>query len=446
MGAVAAGLKRKGFLISGSDEKVYPPMSTFLEAEGVELRAGYRPENLPEEAELVVVGNALSRGNEELEAVLDRKLRYLSLPETLKEFFLRGKRNLVVTGTHGKTTTTSILTHLLEEAGRDPSYLIGGVPRNLAGGARFTDSDFFVLEGDEYDTAFFDKRSKFLHYLPELVIINNIEFDHADIYEDLEAIKLTFRRLVNLIPRSGRLFINGDDPSCLEVAERSLAPVSKIGLGPENDLRIEALVFQAEGTSFRLEGESYFSPLFGEFNARNVAMAITTARAAGLSAEEIRAGLRSFQGVKRRQELRGEVNGVKVIDDFAHHPTAIRECLHAIRQRFQAGRLWAIFEPRSNTMRRKIFEADLAESLAGADGVIISAVENPEKVQAEDRLQPERVVERLASLGKAAFYAEDVEAIVSYLKKESRSGDVVAVFSNGGFGGLHEKLLSELGS
>ena len=274
MGAVAAAMKERGFKITGSDSAVYPPISTFLESRGIKLERGYRAANIPEKADVIVVGNAISRGNEELEEVLNRKLRYVSMPEVLKEYFLRGKRNFVVTGTHGKTTATSLLTWMLHKGGKDPGYLIGGVPRNFDGGARFTESDFFTIEGDEYDTAFFDKRSKFLHYLPEAVIINNIEFDHADIFENLEAIRRSFRLLVRVVPRNGVIFTNGDDPNCLDVVKDSHAPVVRVGFGPDNDRRITDVVYGEDNTEFTINATRYKLPMNGDYNVRNAAMAI----------------------------------------------------------------------------------------------------------------------------------------------------------------------------
>ncbi len=360
MGSVAAAMRQRGFTITGSDQGIYPPMSTFLETQGIELSAGFKPENIPAGTDTVVVGNAISRGNPELESVLDRKLLYTSLPEVLKHHFLHGRRNLVVTGTHGKTTTSSLLTWILESAGKNPSHMIGGIPKNLGQGARFTDSEFTVLEGDEYDTAFFDKRSKFHHYLPEVVIVNNIEFDHADIFSDLGEIKLSFKRLLNIVPHNGQVFINADDPSCLEVAQNCPAPVQSVGFAEGADLRIGNIDYLPGESSFSLAGESYCIEMDGEYNVRNAAMAISAARFAGLDPAEIRAGLGSFEGIARRQEIRGEANGVKVIDDFGHHPTAIKGAIAGFRQRFPGARLWALFEPRSNTTKRKVSQATLA--------------------------------------------------------------------------------------
>ncbi len=275
MGSVAAALRERGFKVTGSDENVYPPMSLFLEKKGVALKEGYHAENIPADADVVVIGNAMKRGNPEVEAVLSRKLLYLSLPEVLKNYFLRGRHNLIVTGTHGKTTTTALLTWIMEKAGRKPGYLIGGLPTNLGQGARLNDSEYFVIEGDEYDTAFFDKRSKFIHYLPELLIVNNIEFDHADIFKDLEEIKLSFERLLNIVPQNGMVLLNGDDANCVEVAKDCLAQMIEVGFSKNCAQRIRDLAYSSEGSSFKLGEETFEIPLIGEFNVRNAAMAAT---------------------------------------------------------------------------------------------------------------------------------------------------------------------------
>src|SRR5688572_17996987 len=307
MGSVAAALQSRGFVITGSDDKVYPPMSTFLAERGVKITEGYRAENIPADADLVVVGNAISRGNTEVEAVLNRKLTYLSLPETLKLFFLRGRHNLVVTGTHGKTTTTSLLTWIMQEAGLNPAYLIGGIAKNLGQGCSLHESKFAVIEGDEYDTAFFDKRAKFLHYLPELVIVNNIEFDHADIYANVEEIKLSFRRLLNVVPENGMVLINGDDAHCIEVAEKCRAELVEVGFSPNAARQIREVRYRDTGSEFTLLETRFTTRLSGEYNVRNAAMAISAAHFYGVPLEAIVEAVAAFEGVKRRQEVRGEV-------------------------------------------------------------------------------------------------------------------------------------------
>ena len=444
MGAVAAAMKERGFVVTGSDENVYPPISTFLEDRAIPVSAGYRPENIPKEAEVVVIGNAMKRGNPEVEAVLNRKLFYLSLPEVLKNYFLRGRHNLVVTGTHGKTTTTAMLAWIMEKARHKPGYLIGGIPKNLGQGARLGDSKYFVIEGDEYDTAFFDKRSKFIHYLPELLIVNNIEFDHADIFRDLDEIKVSFRRLLNIVPQNGMVLLNGDDPNCVAVAKDCLAPIVEVGFSENCAQRIRGVTHSRAGSNFILGDEKFEIPLIGEFNVRNAAMAASAARFYRVPDNRIRDALKTFSGIARRQEVRGEAGGVKVIDDFGHHPTAIAQTLQALRQRYPERRLWAIFEPRSNTTRRAVFQKQLPEALKMADGVFISQVAKLEQIPEQDRLNPEAVVEAIASSGRLAFYEANADAIVEKIVPQLQPNDVVTVFSNGGFDGIHEKLLAHL--
>jgi len=444
MGAIAAALRERGFTVTGSDENVYPPMSTFLQEKGVEIFPGYKEENLPAGADLIVIGNAIKRGNPEAEAVLNRKLYYLSLPETLKEFFLRGRHNLVVTGTHGKTTTTSLLTWVMECAGLEPGYLIGGIPKNLGQGAVLRDSKYFVIEGDEYDTAFFDKRSKFIHYLPELVIVNNIEFDHADIFKDIEEIKLTFRRLLNIVPGNGMVLLNSDDANCIEVGKTCPAPIVEVGFSENAANRIEEAHCDANGSSFKLFDTVFHLKLPGNFNIRNAAMAISAARFYGVPLPVIQKAVASFDGVKRRQEVRGEKNGIKVIDDFGHHPTAIRETLSGLRRQYPGSQVWAVFEPRSNTTRRAVFQHELPAAFALADGVILAKVARLEQIPEGERLHPEQVVADIAATGKPAFYEPDVEQIISRVKGLAKPGDVIAVFSNGGFDNIHARLLAAL--
>jgi UDP-N-acetylmuramate: L-alanyl-gamma-D-glutamyl-meso-diaminopimelate ligase len=446
MASVAAALKERGFKVTGSDENVYPPMSTFLQEKGISLKEGYRAENIPADADVVVIGNAMKRGNPEVEAVLNRKLLYLSLPEVLKNYFLRGRHNLVVTGTHGKTTTTALLTWIMEKAGRKPGYVIGGLPKNLGQGARLNDSKYFVIEGDEYDSAFFDKRSKFIHYLPELLIINNIEFDHADIFKDLDEIKLSFRRLLNIVPRNGMVLVNGDDPNCVEVAKDCLAQMIEVGFSKNCAQRIRDVSCSAEGSRFKLGEDTFEIPLVGEFNVHNAAMAAMAARFYDVPKAKIDSAFKSFTGIARRQEIRGEARGVKVVDDFGHHPTAIANTLQALRHRFRGKRLWAVFEPRSNTTRRAVFQQQLPDALKLADGVFIAQVAKLEQIPEKERLNPEKVVAAIAKAGRPAFYEQDADAIVGRIVPLLQPNDVVAVFSNGGFDNIHEKLLARLRS
>lgn len=444
MGSVAAAMKRAGYEVTGSDTNVYPPMSTFLEGEGIQLFEGYKRENIPAGAEVIIVGNAVSRGNEEAEEVLDRKLLYQSLPEVLKEHFLRGRRNLVIAGTHGKTTTSSMVAWLLKSAGRNPSHMIGGVPKNFERGAEFTDSEFVVLEGDEYDTAFFDKRSKFLHYLPEVAVINNIEFDHADIYEDLDAVKLTFSRLLRIVPSNGIAFLNGDCENSLTLVAEAPCPIALVGMGENCDVRITGISGADGGTNFQLNGVNFSLPMTGEFNVRNAAMAVCVARQAGLSDEEIAEGLASFAGIKRRQEIRGVERGVTVIDDFAHHPTAVAQVIDGLRQGYPGRRLIVVLEPRSNTMRQEAHKGDLALSLAKADLAVVPPVLEAGKIAQEDLLNVPALIAEANAAGGNTRSIESVDEIVAWVAREAKEGDLVAVLSNGGFGGIHPKLLEAL--
>ncbi|MCG3150261.1 MAG: UDP-N-acetylmuramate--L-alanyl-gamma-D-glutamyl-meso-2,6-diaminoheptandioate ligase [Verrucomicrobiae bacterium] len=424
MASVAATCRALGYSVTGSDENVYPPMSTFLEHAGIPIQTGYREANLDHRPDLIVIGNAMKRGNPEVERALDERLHICSLPELLREFFIRGKHSIVVAGTHGKTTTTSLLAWVLESAGKSPSFLIGGVPNNFPdGGCRLGKGAHFVLEGDEYDTAFFDKRSKFVHYLPDTVILNNIEFDHADIFADLAAVKRAFRQLVAIVPRRGLIIANGDDANVREVVAGAQARVRYFGL--------------PEFAGYRLS-------LPGEHNQRNAAAVAVCATELGLSREQIQTGFDTFTGIKRRMEVRGEAAGVTVLDDFAHHPTALVETIRAIRLKYPQQRVWALFEPRSNTTRRNIFQRELGEALALADGVYITRVDRLNELPEHERLNPEQMIASLRQQGKPAEYSANAEAILASLTPQLRQGDVVAVFSNGKFDGIHEKLLERL--
>jgi UDP-N-acetylmuramate: L-alanyl-gamma-D-glutamyl-meso-diaminopimelate ligase len=444
MASAAVAMQEKGYAVTGSDQNVYPPMSTFLADRKVTVMSGYAEPNLAHKPDLVVVGNAISRGNPEAEFVLEKKLRYCSLPELLKEFFICGKRSLVVTGTHGKTTTTALLTWVFEHNGLNPSYLIGGIPNNFSQGARFTDSEWFIIEGDEYDTAFFDKRSKFTHYLPEVAIINNLEFDHADIFENVAAIQTAFKRFINLIPRNGQLIANGDDPNLAPLLDVTHCPVKRFGLGEANAWRAYNLVLAPTVTEFETPSFKFRINLLGELNVRNALGVVAVARHCGLKNHQIQEAFDTFKGIKRRMEVRGVSGGVTIVDDFGHHPTAIRETLRALRVKFQGQKIWAVFEPRSNTTRRNVFQTDLVDAFADADAVVVSQVARLEQLQPGERLDPARLMLDLSSRGKASAYLPDADAIVDHLAKHAEGGDVVCVFSNGGFGGIHGKLLDRL--
>ena len=449
MASLAAMLKDSGYEVSGSDEGVYPPMSDFLAGKQIRVTQGYGAANLQPEPDWVVVGNALSRGNPEIEHVLNARLRYSSFPETLKNYFLPGKLPVVVTGTHGKTTTTSMIAWGLHAAGRRPNFLIGGIAENFGTSYGMEGGQPFVVEGDEYDSAFFDKGPKFLHYLPHLAVIGNVEFDHADIYADLDSVKLQFRRFVNLIPQRGFLAIGADSPGAVEVSRNAFCGRETFGLQPDCDWSARGVERQGDRFCFDI---TYRKKLFrrvrlrvyGNYNIRNALATAAILNCMEVSADAIRDGLESFAGVRRRMQLRAEVRGIRIFEDFAHHPTAVREALHSVREAFHPGRLWAIFEPRSATSRRSIFQREIAEALSQADLVALPELFKAEKVPEAERLDENRLVEDLKRLGCAAWNLGTVEGIIQKVRAEARAGDVIVIMSNGGFDGIYEKLPSAL--
>ena len=456
MASLAGLLKAAGHTVTGSDENVYPPMSTGLQEMGIAYVQGYKPENLSPKPDVVIVGNAISRGNPELEAVLERKLRYTSAAATIKEEFIWGHHSMAVAGTHGKTTTTSLLAWVLESAGLNPSFLIGGVAENFGTSFRLTDSNYFVIEADEYDTAYFDKGPKMWHYLPDTAIVNNIEFDHADIYRDEEAYKFAFARFINLIPKNGVLVAGWDSPIMRELAPKSFAPVESFAYGDETKpptgqthWHAREVDFSESGTRFRAfrsdkEWGKVDTPLAGAFNVRNVLAVIAAAEAVKADRDGVREGLRTFASVKRRMEVRGEVRGVAVIDDFAHHPTAIRETIDAIRQKYKGRRIVAVFEPRSYTAQRREFQEDYVKAFRGADEVVFAALFRPDRYTKETALDLDELVRDIAASGKGAKQLKDADAIVADLSPRLKDRDVVLIMSNGGFGGIHQKLLDAL--
>jgi UDP-N-acetylmuramate: L-alanyl-gamma-D-glutamyl-meso-diaminopimelate ligase len=451
MATLAAMLKRRGLAVRGSDEHVYPPMSTFLEQEGIPILNGFEASHITSDLDLVIVGNAISRGNPELEEVLDRKIRYCSLPEAVRDQFLWGARSIVVAGTHGKTTTTALAAWLLVHAGLDPSVLVGGIAANLGdGGAsyRLGQGRDFVIEGDEYDSAFFDKTAKFLKYLPDIAVIANIEFDHADIYDDLAAVRLAFRRLANLVPRNGLLVLGADSPEAAELAGAARSRVETFGLAAGAHWHAYDIEASASETAFRVRhgGASlgvFRTAMAGTHNVKNALAALAIAAEVGVDPETMRDGLFAFAGVKRRLETVGTARGVTVLDDFAHHPTAVRETLAAVRASHPAARIWAVFEPRSASSCRRVFQEAFTASFASADEVILAQVYRAQ-LPADERLSPERLVEDLVAAGRRARFVPEVSDIVDLLAREVQDGDIVVVMSNGGFGGIHAKLLAAL--
>lgn len=450
MATLAALLKHGGNDVSGSDEHVYPPMSDFLAAEGITVLEGYRPEHVAGPIDLVVVGNAISRGNVELEAVLDRNLRYTSLPEAIRDQWLWAAHSIVIAGTHGKTTTTSLTGWLLTAAGADPTVLVGGIARNFgAGGAsyRVGQGHAFVIEGDEYDSAYFDKTAKFLKYLPDVAVINNIEFDHADIYANIDEVRLAFRRLVNLVPRNGLTLLGIDSPDAAALAPLARSRVQTFGLAESADWRAVDITSGADTAFTVVQGQQdhgrFRMSMLGEHNVRNALAAIAVGVDVGLGVDALRAGLARFAGVKRRLEVVGEVRGVVVYDDFAHHPTAVDETLKALRRSAGDRRIWAIFEPRSASSCRRVFQDDFARAFAGADEVVLASIFRS-SLPADERLSEAQLVADLHARGVAARHLPTVDAIVDAVAAEARAGDVIVVMSNGGFGGIHGKLLGAL--
>jgi UDP-N-acetylmuramate: L-alanyl-gamma-D-glutamyl-meso-diaminopimelate ligase len=455
MASLAGMLRAQGHLVTGSDTAAYPPMSEQLAEMGIAIMEPYAEKNLDPRPDLVVVGNAISRGNKELELVLDDRIPMTSMAQLIHDEFLVGRERLVICGTHGKTTTTSMLSWIYEVAGRSdpkwkPSFLIGGVAENF--GTSFhvePDSKPFILEGDEYDTAFFDKGPKFLHYFPDAAVLTHVEFDHADIYADLSAVKTAFRRMVNLIPRRGRLVAFDGSDNVTECCEKAFCKVERYGFAEESYWRAVDMHQDGSSTSWRLlrGGTDYARltlPMAGEHNALNATAAAALAAGQGVPTDAIVSALASFQSVKRRLEIIAEVNGIIIIDDFAHHPTAIRETLRALRGAYKGRRIWAVLEPRSNTLRRNVFERELVDSLSLADQVVMANVFKSEAIPVLERLDPVHVVDALKAKGVSAVLCADSDAIVAEITPRAQSGDVVAILSNGGFGGIYTKLPAAL--
>jgi UDP-N-acetylmuramate: L-alanyl-gamma-D-glutamyl-meso-diaminopimelate ligase len=449
MASLAGMLKQRGFRVTGSDTAAYPPMSDFLESLRVPVYQPFAVANLKPAPDLVVVGNAISRGNIELEHVLDERIPFCSLPELLHEEFLRGKEVLVVAGTHGKTTTTSMLSWIFHTSGQQPSFLIGGIAENFGSSFALGQGRHFILEGDEYDTAFFDKGPKFLHYFPDAVLLTSVEFDHADIYKDLDAVETAFKRLVNLVPRRGKIIAHDSGESIGRCVGRAFSTVERYGSASNAAWRIGNLKLEANRTSWSVlrDGRPWADfefALGGEYNVWNATAAAAMAASYGISKEEISAALKTFKSVRRRLEVKAEVNGITIIDDFAHHPTAIAGTLKALRSRYPGRRLWVILEPRSNTLRRNVFQNELASSLALADRVVLASIFKSEAIPESERLNLDLVVERIGQQGRPARVISDADSIVAMAAPEMRPGDVVAILSNGGFGGIYEKLPQRL--
>ena len=448
MAALAGMLKMKGYAVSGSDQNVYPPMSTFLTELGIPVHSGYKESNLETDPDLVVIGNAMSRGNPEVEIVLEKRLNYISLPQALREFFIRGNYSCVVTGTHGKTSTSSLLAWVLEHAGRDPGFFIGGIPENFKKGYKIGSGKIFVSEGDEYDSAFFDKGAKFLHYLPDLVILNNIEFDHADIFQTFEEIKTCFFRLINLIPRNGYLLAGWDDPTVRELSERIHTNLVTFGLSPDAEWRADEIITTSMTTRFGVFHKGvhvadFEIPLFGRHSVLNTLSVIAAATLLGVTVPEIQGGLTTFKNVKRRLEFKGQVNGIRIFDDFAHHPTEVHHTIDGLKNRFPESKIWAVFEPRTATSRRRFFEQEYQEALSHADEVIITPLYLAEKIPAEERMSVEAVVQALKKNGTSCHLMAPDDSMVKFLKQNAAESDIVLFMSNGDFHQIPERLLNE---
>ena len=454
MASLAGMLQARGHQVTGSDENVYPPMCTMLDSLGIKIMPGYDGEHLTPAPVCVVIGNAIPRGNPEVEETLNRRLLYRSLPEVIKEEFIRGRRSLVVAGTHGKTTTTSLAAWAIDQAGLNPAFLVGGVVQNFGASFRVTESDYFIIEGDEYDTAYFDKGPKFMHYLPEIAIVNNIEFDHADIYENLDAVKLAFRRLMNLVPGNGKLIAGWDSQPVRDViasfGAKLFSQLETFGTTDEARWQARDIDYTEGRTRFTVfrdgaKWAEFQTQLIGEFNVRNCLAAIVAADAWGVERQTITEALATFKSVRRRCEVRGEVNGITVIDDFAHHPTAVRETLAALRLKYKDRRIIAVFEPRSRTSCHATFQETYVDAFSPADYVIVSRVYDAQRAaEMGGVLDIEKLIDDIAAQPKPAFAITDVDEIVKRLTGELRSGDVVAIMSNGAFGGIHEKLFAAL--
>jgi UDP-N-acetylmuramate: L-alanyl-gamma-D-glutamyl-meso-diaminopimelate ligase len=454
MAPLAGMLREQGYRVTGSDSGVYPPASTLLEKLGISFFHAFDAAHLTPAPDLVVVGNIIARGNPELEEVLDRKIPYRSMPEILEEVFLPGRHSIVVSGTHGKTTTTAMLAWIFHTARKRPNFLVGGVAENFGRSYGLGGGEEFILEGDEYETAFWDRGPKFFHYHPDDLIVTSLEYDHADIYRDFETYELAFRRLVNLVPRRGRVVIWGDTdesgPALRRAAEKAFCPVETYGFSAGNDWVASDLAVEGGGMRFSVSYksepfDSFTLAASGRHNVLNAMAAIAVAHGRGIDREDLAKALATFRSVKRRMDVKGEVRGVLVVDDFAHHPTAVRATIEAARARWPGRRLWAILEPRSNSMRRKVFEETLPVALALADQVVLGGVFRAQQIGDENRLEPEAVVESVRLLGKSARVFGSADAIAGQISSEAESGDLLLVMSNGSFDGLCEKLLAKLG-
>jgi UDP-N-acetylmuramate: L-alanyl-gamma-D-glutamyl-meso-diaminopimelate ligase len=448
MAPLAGLLKQKGYDVSGSDEHMYPPMSTQLDRIGIRLYSGYAPGNLHDaKPDLVIPGNAIPRGNPELEEMLNMRFWYTSMTEAIKELFLREKQSIVVAGTHGKTTTSCLASWLLHNAGMNPSFLLGGLPRNFDRSYQWNpDGECFVIEGDEYDTGFMDRRPKFVNYLPEYVLLNPVEYDHADVYPDLASIENAFWQMIKIIPSNGTIIVNRDSETAFRLAKKGYSRIASYGFHPESDYRLSVERWEDGTAHFHFMDESFRLKTFGKHNLSNAAAVAILGKVLGLSSDKIQRGFDSFEGVRRRMELRGEVSGISVYDDFAHHPTAIRSTLEGVRTNFPKSRIWGVFEPRSWSSRRNVFQKEFGESFRAADLALIAPVFEPEKLPENVRLNPEQLVEDIRKNGTSAEYFDTNERLLQYILNNAQEGDQLILMSNGSFDGIHENILNGLKS
>lgn len=449
MASLAGIFKRQGYEVSGSDENIYPPMSLFLEELGIPVFKGYRPENLDSGPDLVIVGNVITRTNPEAIQLSRLRIPYLSMPQALGLFAIKGKKSIVVAGTHGKTTTTAVLAWILEKAGMDPGFMIGGIPRNFEKSFNLGRGPYFIVEGDEYDTAFFDKGPKFLHYAPEMAVLTSIEFDHADIFRDLDHVIESFRRFIDSIPPGGVLIANGDDPVITTESTRARCPVITYGLKEGNEWTIRGFRVENGLTTCEVlkENRGYAdlsTPLYGEYNMSNILAAFALSRYLKIAPSTVSDAVREFRGVKRRLEIRGEKRGVLILDDFAHHPTAVEKTIQAVKHRYGDRRLIAVFEPRSNSSRRNIFQQRYSESFDSADLIFIPEPPMMDRIPERERFSSSELVRSLLKRGLRAFYCPDTRQLMETIIRESRRGDVILIMSNGSFDNLHDRLLNKL--
>ncbi|MBF0211308.1 MAG: UDP-N-acetylmuramate:L-alanyl-gamma-D-glutamyl-meso-diaminopimelate ligase [Desulfamplus sp.] len=451
MGALSCMLQDMGFEVTGSDQNIYPPMSDFLAQKGVKLFKGFSPSNLDSLPDLVVIGNAVTKNNVEAVAVMEKNIPYCSMPQALNHFIAQNKKILLITGTHGKTTTSSILAHILNEAGLDPSFMIGGIVKGFGSNYRIGKGDYMVIEGDEYDTAFFDKGAKFMHYTPDVAVITSIEFDHADIFHDIDQIKSAFMKFVEKIPQKSLIIASGNDKNIRDIIDSALCNVQYYGDDLCYDWSFSNLQFDQNCTKFEVRDCANIdkiikitTPLMGRHNAMNALAVYGVSQNIGIDDKTIFKAFSSFEGVKRRQEIRGVKRGITVMDDFAHHPSAVRETILGVKPFFKDGRLIAVFEPRTNSSMRDIFQNDYPQSFDGADIVCIREPSMLFKVPEDRRMNSRQLVDDIAKRGINALYFDNTENIIELLAAQAKSGDLILIMSNGGFDNIHQRLLEKL--